>query len=86
MKCQNVHLLLKGINTYRNVKKLTKHSVTGLLRSDPKNDTDTFPEYSDTKEVNYYLFESIVETYTKDGKTTEHTRTARADKKKKYAT
>ena len=51
MKCQNVHLLLRGINTYRNMKKITKrYSVTQFIRSNPKNDTDTFPEYNDMKE------------------------------------
>lgn len=50
MKCQNGHLLLKGIITYRNMKKLTNHfSVTEFLGSDPKNDTDTFPEHSNEK-------------------------------------
>ena len=45
------------------MKKLTKHSVKRFLRSDPKNDIDTFLEYSDTKE-NHYLFESKVDSYT----------------------
>ena len=46
----NGHLLLKGIITYRNMKKLTNHfSVTEFLGSDPKNDTDTFPEHSNEK-------------------------------------
>ena len=46
--------------------KITKHySVTEFLRSDPKNYTDTFPEFSDAKEINCYLFESKVESYIK---------------------
>ena len=50
MKCQNGHLLLKGIITYRNMKKLANHfSVTEFLGNDPKNDTDTFPEHSNEK-------------------------------------
>ena len=56
MNIQNVHLLLKRINKYCHMKKLTIHySVKELLKSDPKNDTDTFSE------INYYPFEREVE-------------------------
>ena len=75
---------LKGINTYRNIKKLGKHySVTEFLRSDPKNDIDIFPEYSDTRKINYYPFEINAESYTKTVETTTYSRTTRVVKKEK---
>ena len=54
-----------------------------FLRSAPEENTDNFLEYSNTKEINYYLFESKVETYTKNDKTTEYTRTTRVYMKEK---
>ena len=79
VKCQNVRLLLKGINTHRNTKKLTKHyPVVEFVRRNPKNDINTFPEENDAKEINY---ESRV--MHKNGKTNEHTSTNRVGKKEK---
>ena len=58
MKCQNVHLLLQEIKTYRSTQNLSKHhSFTELLNSEPPINSNNFPECNDTKEINYYIFE-----------------------------
>ena len=84
IKCQNVHLLLQGINTYRSTHNLSKHySVTEFLNSEPPINSNNFPECNDTKESRYFIFEIKTESFTKNGKITEYSRTARVDKKEK---
>ena len=54
IKCQNAHLLLRGIYTYRSLKNLMKHnSVTQFIKNDPKKDVKRFSECDGTKEINY---------------------------------
>ena len=81
IKCQNVHPLLQGINTYRSTQNLYKrYSVTEFLNSEPPINSNNFPECNDTKEISY-IFEIKTESFTKNGKTTDYSRTARVDKK-----
>ena len=76
IKYPNGHLLLRGINTCRDLKNLMKHnSVTKFIKNDPKKSIKNLPECDDTKEINY-VFETKVESFTKNGKTTEYSRTA----------
>ena len=63
---------------------MMKHcSVTQFIKNDPKKGVKNSPEYDDTKEINYYVFETKVKSFTKNGKTKEYSRTARVDKKDK---
>ena len=56
IKCQNSHLLLRGIYTYRGLKNLMKHnSVTQFIKNDPKKDVKHFSECDDTKEINNFF-------------------------------
>ena len=58
IKCQNLHLFLQGIHTYRSTQNLSKHySVTQFLNSEPPINSNHFPKCSDTKEISYYIFE-----------------------------
>ena len=84
IKCQNVHLLLQGISRYCRTQNLRKHcSVTEFLNSESAINSNNFPECRDTKETSYYIFEIKTESFTKNGKITEYSRTARVDKKEK---
>ena len=65
----------KRINTYRSAQNLSKHySVTEFLNSEPPINSNNFPECNDTKEISYYIFEIKTESFTKNGKITEHSR------------
>ena len=58
IKCQNVHLLLQGISTYRSTQNLSKHySVTEFVNNEPPISSNNFPECNETKEISYYIFE-----------------------------
>ena len=88
MKCQNMHLRLKGINTYRTLKKLSTHSSVTNFLNDITSLSDEevkkrFPENSDQKAINYYVFESKHESYLKNGEEIKYTRTTRVDKNEK---
>ena len=66
------------------VKNMMKHSsVTQFIKYDPKNNVKIFPEWDDIKEINYYVFETKIGSFTKNGKNTEYSRTAPVDKKDK---
>ena len=57
IKCQNFHLLLQGINTYRCTQNLSKHySVTEFLNSEPRMTSYNFPECNDTKKISNFIF------------------------------
>ena len=84
MKCQNAHLFLIGINNYGGLKNLMKHSsVTQFTKNDPKRDLENFSERDDAKEINYHVFETKVESFTKNDKTKEYSRAARVEIKDK---
>ena len=90
--CANAHYLLKGINNYRKGMKLDPHtSVTDFLKIDIlcpgfmdndsyRSKTALYPEFTDKKAVNFYIFESKEETYFKDGIEKKYKRTTRVDK------
>ena len=59
------------------------YSVTEFLNSEPPINSINFPECNDTKEISYYISEIKTESFTKTGKITEYSRTARVDKKEK---
>ena len=72
IKCQNVHLLLQGINTYRSTQNLCEYySVTEFLNSEPPINSNNYPEQNDTKEISYYIFEIKTKSLTKNGQITE---------------
>ena len=82
IRCQNSHLLLKGVNSYRKMKNLSQHtSVTTFLYDSQSlklsDRTDIYPEFNDEKEINYYIFGPKTESYFKNGKEIQY-------KKKKY--
>ena len=65
IKCQNFHLLLHGISTYRSTQNLKIHySVKEFLHNEPPNNSDNFPACSDTKEISYYIIEVKTESFT----------------------
>ena len=77
-----MHLLLKGINTYCKIKKLPVHNfVTNYLEQLQAADPVDYPEISDGKTINYYVFEIKTVSYLKNGKKVEYKPTARLDKK-----
>ena len=83
-KCQNVHLLLQRINTYRGTQNLSKYyPITEFLNSEPPINSNNFPECNDAKEISYYIFEIKTESFMKNGKITEYSSTARVNKKEK---
>ena len=83
-KSQNIHLFLQVINTYRGTQNLSKHdSVTEFLNSEPPINSNNLPECNDTKDISYYMFETKSESSRTNGRVTEHSRTARVDKKEK---
>ena len=72
------------MNTYSDWKNLMKHSsVTQFIKNNLKKNLKNFSECDDTKEIYYYVFETKVESFMKNGKTTECSQTARVDKKGK---
>ena len=85
IKCQNIHLQLRGINTFRRQEKLTPvHSVTKYLKLQESLTEDELksnhPERFSSKSVNYYVFEIKQESYVKEGVTKTYSRTTRVDK------
>ena len=83
--CQNAHTKLAGINNFRKMEKLKPIlSVTEYLKSQKAETLDhaSYPERTSKKSVNYYVFETVLETYVKQGKTRSYTRTTRVDKNK----
>ena len=61
-----------------------KHcSVTQFIKNDPKKDAQDFQECDDTKEINYYVLEARLESFTTNDITTEYSQTARVDKEDK---
>ena len=90
IRCQNSHLLLKGVNSYRKMKNLSQHtSVTTFLHYSQflklSDRTDIYPEFNDEKEINYYIFGPKTESYFKNGKEIQYTRTAHIDKKEEVS-
>ena len=84
IECQNAHLLLTEINTYRGLKNLMKYDlVTQFIKNDLKKDVKDFLKCDDTKAINCYVFVTKVEPFIKNGKTTEHSQTVHVDKKDK---
>ena len=81
--CQNIHLLLQGINTYQKTKTMMTHmSVTNYLQeiNDDALKTEEYPEVSDTKTINYYLFELKEESF-RNGKEINYKRTTRVERR-----
>ena len=81
--CQNAHTKRAGINNFRKMEKLKPIlSVTEYLKSQKAETLDhaSYPERTSKKSVNYYVFETVLETYVKQGKTKSYTRTTRVDK------
>ena len=69
--CQNAHTKLEGINTFRRMEKLRPIvSASEYLLSQKSEDLDPslYPERTSKKKVNYYVFETVLEKYVKDGK------------------
>ena len=67
--CQNAHTKLRGINTFRKPEKLKPiYSVTEYLKSQEADDANhtLHPERPSKKNVNYYVFESVLESYVKN--------------------
>ena len=72
------------------MKNLSQHtSVTTFLHDSQSlklsDRTDIYPEFNDEKEVNYYIFGPKTESYFKNGKEIQYTRTARIDKKEEVS-
>ena len=92
IRCTNAHYFLKGINNYRKGVKLPPHvSVTEFLKlnflspgfmanGECYEKVKLYPEFTDVKTVNFYVFEKKEETYYKNGEMKCYTRTARVDK------
>ena len=90
IRCQNSHLLLKGVNSYRKMKNLSQHTLVITFLHDSQSlklsdRTDIYPEFNDEKEINYYIFGPKTESYFKNGKEIQYTRTARIDKKEEVS-
>ena len=91
IKCLNVHLLLKSINSYRKQEKgSTKHPSATRLMKDlstaiSENDDEIpekFPEYTDNKVTSFYRFKKTLEKFfNKKCEEKMYTRTSRVDSK-----
>ena len=82
--CQNAHTKLEGINTFRKLEKLPPIiSASEYLKSQKAKGLDhaLYPERILKKRVNYHVFETVLESYVKDGNTKSYTKTTRVDKK-----
>ena len=79
INCLNPHVILKSINCYRLIKKLTPHdSLTTYFKK--MSSGKTFEKMKIKKECKYYEYRRVVESYIgKNGKRIECTRTARVD-------
>ena len=76
-----MHCLLKGIKTYRILKKLdTFASATAYLECERNRERIT--EIDDAKQISYYVFEKKEESYVKNEKEVKYSRTARTPRKK----
>ena len=76
-----MHCLLKGIKTYRILKKLdTFASATAYLECERNRERIT--EIDDAKQISYYVFEKKEESYVKNEKEVQYSRTARIPRKK----
>ena len=81
--CQNAHTKLAAINNFRKMEKLKPIlSDTEYLKSQKAETLDrvSYPERTSKKSVNYHVFETVLETYVKRGKTKSFTRITRVDK------
>ena len=81
--CQNEHTKLAEINNFGKMEKLKPIlSVTEYLKSQKAKTLDhaSYLECTSKKSVNYYVFEAVLETYVKQGKTKSYTRTTRVHK------
>ena len=81
--CQNAHTKLREINTFWKIEKLQPvYSVTGSFQSQEDDDANhaLYPKQSSKENVNYYIFESVLQDYVKEGVTKTYTRTTRVDK------
>ena len=72
------------------MKNLSQHtSVTTFLHDfhslKLSDRTDIYPEFNDEKEINYYIFGPKTESYFKNGKEIQYTRTACIDKKEEVS-
>ena len=90
IKCQNAHLILKGINNFRKSVLMCKmESVTDFLRlKDTLSEEEiqkNHPEFSSLKLTSFYLFEKKTETYVKNGEEKSYDRTTRVDKTEKVS-
>ena len=75
--CQNVHTKLADMNNFQKMEKLKPVlSVTEYLKSQKAETLDhaAYPERTSKKSVNYYVFETALETFVKQGKTKSYTR------------
>ena len=57
IRCQNSHLLLKGVNLYRKMKNLSQHTSVATFLHDSQSlklsdRTDIYPKFNDEKEIN----------------------------------
>ena len=78
------------IHSYRKMKNLSKNTSVTTFLHDPQSlklsdRTDICPEFNDKKEINYYIFGPKAESYFKNGKEMQYTRTARIDKKEEVS-
>ena len=85
IKCQNAHLLLKGVNDFRKAKSLMQlNSVTEFLQLKNSMSTEDLekrhPEFSSPKETSYYVFGKKTETSIKNGVEKSYERTTHLDK------
>lgn len=81
--CQNALTKLRGINTFQKREKLQPiYSVTKNLKSQEADDANHAlqPEQSSKKNVSYYVFEAVLESYVKEGVTKAYTGTTRVYK------
>ena len=90
IRCQNSHLLLKGVNSYRKMENVSQNTFVTTFLHDSQSlklsgRTDIYPEFNDEKEINYCIFGPKMESYFKNGKETQYLRTARFDKKEEVS-
>ena len=84
--CLNIHCLMQAVNVFRKSSGFEKHfSVTQFLQEDHDVDKTKFPEFFADKEVTFYQFDKVKETYIdKQNNVKEYSRTKRVDKKVAY--
>ena len=57
-KCQNSHLVFKGVDSYRKMTNLSQHTYVTTFLHDSQSSklsdrTDIYPEFNNEKEINY---------------------------------